>query len=94
MSAPIAPSERTGGESEVKIIPLTQMREGRTGVVAAVKGGYGMTSRLESLGILPGTRVTKVGSQPLRGPVMLRVNRTTLAVGFGMARRILVETEE
>ena len=75
----------------MKIVPLTQMREGQTGVVAAVRGGHGMTGRLEALGILPGARVTKVGAQPLRGPVMLKVHRSTVAVGFGMAQRILAE---
>ena len=75
----------------MKIVSLTQMREGQTGVVAAIKGGHGLARRLESLGILPGARVTKVGAQPMRGPVMLKVHRATVAVGFGMAQRILAE---
>ena len=77
----------------MKIVPTTQMRQGETGVVADLQGGHGMIGRLESMGIIRGARVTKVGAQPLRGPVMLRAGRTQIAVGFGLAQRIMVEVQ-
>jgi len=46
------------------------------------------------LGIRPGRKVTKISSTLFRGPVMLRVNNTQVAVGFGMARRIIVEADK
>jgi ferrous iron transport protein A len=46
------------------------------------------------MGIRPGKRVTKVSSMLMRGPVTVQVDGTQLAMGFGMARRIIVELPE
>ena len=53
-----------------------------------------MVNRLSALGIRPGKRITKVGAMFMRGPVTVQVDRTQVAVGFGMARRIMVELGE
>jgi ferrous iron transport protein A len=74
-------------------VDLSQLREGESGRVVLISGGHGLIRRLESLGIRVGKRVTKVSSQLMRGPVTVRVNGFQVAVGFGMARKILVETE-
>jgi len=47
--------------------------------------------RLEALGIRPGKKVTKISSMLFRGPVTLRVDNAQVAVGFGMADRVVVE---
>jgi len=70
------------------------MKTGQTGIVVGVLGGRGLTQRLDALGIRPGKKVTKISSTLFRGPVMLRVNNTQVAVGFGMARRIIVEADK
>lgn len=75
-------------------IDLTQLEEGETGVVIEIQGGYGLIRRLESLGIRVGKKVTKVSSQFMRGPVTLRIDNFQVALGFGMARKILVEIEK
>jgi len=46
------------------------------------------------LGIRPGKKVTKLSSTLFRGPVTLRVNNTQVAVGFGMAKKIIVEADK
>ena len=55
--------------------------------------GPGFGRRLEAMGIRPGKKVTKVGSMLFRGPVTLRVDNAQVAVGFGMANRIIVEVD-
>lgn len=55
--------------------------------------GQGSVRRLEALGIRPGKKVTKISSMLFRGPVTLRVDSTQVAIGFGMANRILVEVD-
>lgn len=50
-----------------------------------------MINRLSALGIRPGKRVTKVSSMFMRGPVTIQVGNAQVAIGFGMAKRILVE---
>jgi ferrous iron transport protein A len=75
-------------------LDLTQLEEGESGVVMDIQGGYGLTRRLESLGIRVGKKVTKVSSQLMRGPVTVRMDNSEVAIGFGMARKILVEIEK
>ncbi len=72
-------------------LTLAEMKTGQTGIVVEVLGGHGLIRRLDALGIRPGKKVTKLSSTLFRGPVMLRVNNTQVAVGFGMARKIIVE---
>jgi len=75
-------------------LTLAEMRIGQTGIVVGVLGGHGLIQRLDALGIRPGKKVTKVSSTLFRGPVTLRVNSTQVAVGFGMARKIVVEVDK
>ena len=75
-------------------LTLVEMKAGQTGTVVSVQGGHGLVGRLDALGIRPGRRVTKLSSTLFRGPVMLRVNSTQVAVGFGMARKIIVEADK
>jgi len=75
-------------------LTLAEMRTGQTGIVVGVLGGHGLIQRLDALGIRPGKKVTKLSSTLFRGPVMLRVNNTQVAVGFGMARKIIVEADK
>jgi len=75
-------------------LPLAEMRTGQTGTVVGVMGGHGLIRRLDALGIRPGRKVTKLSSTLFSGPVILRVNNTQVAVGFGMARKIIVETDK
>jgi ferrous iron transport protein A len=75
-------------------VDLTQLEEGQSGVVVDIHGGHGLIRRLESLGIRTGKKVTKVSSQLMRGPVTVRIDNSQVALGFGMARKILVEIEE
>ena len=74
-----------------KQLTLRQMEIGQTGTVIGILGGRGLIQRLEALGIRPGKKVTKISSTLFRGPVTLRVDNAQVAVGFGMANRIIVE---
>ncbi len=70
---------------------LAQMRVGQSGIVVQVQGGHGLMNRLSALGIIPGKRVTKISSMLMRGPVTVEVDRTQIAIGFGMASKIVVQ---
>jgi len=75
-------------------LTLGRMEAGQTGTVIQILGGRGLTQRLEALGIRPGKKVTKISSMLFRGPVTLRVNHTQVALGFGMANKILIEIDK
>ena len=74
-------------------LALSQMQAGQTGTVIQILGGRGLIRRLEALGIRPGKKVTKISSTLFRGPITLRTNQTQVAIGFGMASRIIVELD-
>lgn len=72
---------------------VAHMEAGERGRVIEIAGGYGLTRRLEAMGIRPGKKITKVSSMLMRGPVTIQVDGAQVAIGFGMAWRILVELE-
>ena len=73
------------------IILLTELGSKRTAVVKEIQGGDEVKSRLESMGIRPGKKITKVSAHFWRGPVTVLVDKTRIAIGHGMAARIAVE---
>ena len=79
--------------SDERQISLTQMVAGQSGIVAEIRGGYGLVNRLSARGVRPGKRITKLSSVFMRGPVIIQVDRAEMALGFGMARRIIVEVD-
>lgn len=76
-----------------KQISLTKMKNGQRGVVVETLGGSGLIKRLSTLGIRLGQKVTKISSIYMRGPVTIQINNTQVAIGFGMAEKIIIEPE-
>jgi len=74
-------------------IPLSKLTSGKKAKVVEILGGGGLQARLMGLGIYVGREITKISNFALRGPVTVKVGRTTLALGYGMAAKIIVETE-
>lgn len=74
-------------------LTLGQMEVGQTGTIIEILGGWGLVRRLEALGVRPGKKVTKISTTLFRGPVTLRIGNTQVAVGFGMARKIIVQVD-
>jgi ferrous iron transport protein A len=86
-------AKKAKGGTTMAHIDLTRMKAGESGTVVAVHGGYGMVTRLEAIGIRPEVVVTKISSQIMHGPVTVRVGNTQIAIGFGMARRVIVSID-
>lgn len=74
-------------------IPLTALPADVEGTVVALDGGYGMQARLRSLGILEGRRLRKLSHIGRRGPVVVLIERMQVAIGYGIARRVLVRAD-
>ncbi|MBA7611429.1 hypothetical protein ES703_18653 [subsurface metagenome] len=77
----------------VKIVTLRQMQSGQSGKVVEIQGGHGLVNRLSALGIRPGKKITKVSSMLMRGPVTIQSGNTRIAVGFGMANKMIIELD-
>ncbi len=80
-------------ETVSKRISVAQMKAGQVGKVVHMSSGQGM-QRIESMGLRPGKRITKVSGMFGRGPVTIQIGRSQLAIGFGMAKKILVEVSD
>jgi len=74
-------------------VDLTQLEVGEWGTVVEIQGGFGLVRRLESLGIRAGKKLTKISSQFMRGPITVRIDNFQVALGFGMARKIIVRVK-
>jgi len=76
-----------------KQITLTRMQPGQSGIVVQMQGGHGLVNRLSALGIMPGKRITKISSMLMRGPVTIEVDRVRVAIGHGMANKVIVKLD-
>jgi len=81
-------------KEEKTLIPLTRMSSGDSGIVAGIHGGHGAARRLEALGLRIGAKITKISDQFLRGPVTVKVGQTSLAIGYGLAQKVMVEIQK
>ena len=75
-------------------LPLTKLKIGQSGKIVAINGGHAMLNRLNSLGIRPGKEITKVSSMVMQGPITVKFDGSQVAIGFGIAKRILVSPEQ
>ena len=76
------------------IRPLSTIAAGKKGMVVALMGGWQFQNRLVSMGINVGCEIEIVYSSNGRGgPTLVATGETRLAVGHGMADKILVAVD-
>ena len=69
------------------------MEAGQTGIIYDIQGGHGIKTKLEAMGMRPGVKIIKVSGQIMQGPVIARVGKTQVAIGFGMARKVIIRID-
>ncbi len=74
-------------------VSLLSMKNGKRGKIVRLDGGIEFRKRMESLNIREGKIIKKITKQPLRGPVVIEIDNTRLAIGMRMAMRIFVEVK-
>ena len=62
-------------------------------MIVDVRGGRGLAERLAALGVMPGKKLTKIGAMAMRGPLTVALDRMQVAIGYGMAGKIVVEVD-
>jgi len=73
--------------------PLGRLRPGETGTIVDLSGGRAFVSRCLALGCTPGTQVTMERNGG-RGPIIIAVRGTRLALGRGESMRLQVRKHE
>lgn len=76
------------------MLTLDQLKNGDRAVVKeVVSKGAGLIRRLAQLGVAPGALIEVVFNSGI-GPVVVRVHGAEIAIGRGLARKVLVEVVE
>ena len=79
---------------EATQMPVTAIKTGKTAKVCRILGGPGVFQKLNSMGIDVGSMIKKISSASANGPTVFEVKRTQIAIGHGIAQKILVEVLE
>jgi Fe2+ transport system protein FeoA len=77
----------------MKKISLVQIKADEKAKILEILGGTNLESKLLSMGVYKGKQVTKLSHIGLRGPVVIKSGRSILALGHGVAEKIIVEPE-
>lgn len=74
----------------IRQIPLAEIATGEAATLLVFQDGRTVNNRLASLGFTPGVRVNMTQNYG-RGPLIVTVRGTRVALGRGEATRIIVE---
>ena len=67
---------------------LINLKPGENAIIVKIEGGRGIKQKLYLRGVLEGSLIRVISCNP--GPVVLEVDRNTVAIGKGMAQKIMV----
>jgi ferrous iron transport protein A len=70
---------------------LDQLSMGANARVVNFVGGPGLYRNLSQMGIHPGDTIVVSGSGAFRGPLLVEIHGIRIALGRGVARRIVVQ---
>ncbi len=70
------------------------MKANQKGVIADISAGTGLHNKFMSMGIYKGREITKVSHIGLKGPVAIKVGRSVLVLGHGVANKIVIESHD
>jgi ferrous iron transport protein A len=73
---------------------LDQIFEKSKAKVINIRGGAGIRQRLSQMGIHPGDTITILRYGVLRGPILVEIHGSQVALGRGIASKIIVEETE
>lgn len=72
-------------------VPLTTLLPGERAKIVALGVGSGRQRHFRTMGLKEGKIVEIIATQPARGPLVIDVEGTLIAIGRGMARQILIQ---
>jgi len=72
---------------------VTHLAAGASGKVVALHGGQLSIKKLEAMGIIPGSRIIKKSAALMHGPVVLQKGAVQVAIGFHLAKHVIVEPD-
>ncbi|MFP3953182.1 MAG: ferrous iron transport protein A [Candidatus Acetothermia bacterium] len=71
---------------------LTELEYGQEGVIHSI--GENIKPKLCGMGIRDGKVIRMDTKQPIQGPVVVTVDKSTTSLGFGLAKKIFIEVKK
>lgn len=72
-------------------VPLTTLLPGERAKIVALGLGVGRQHHFRTMGLMEGKIIKVIATQPARGPFVIDVEGTQIAIGRGMAQHILIQ---
>ncbi len=72
-------------------LTLDQIKNNKEVTVVEIEGGWRIRQRLNQMGIHPNDRILIKRSGAMGGPILIQIHGTDVAIGRGMARKIVVQ---
>jgi ferrous iron transport protein A len=87
-------AERNGAryDDNIMVKKLDQVYENGKAKVVDIRGGIGLRQRLGQMGVHPGDVITLLRYGALGGPILIEVHGSQVALGRGIASKVIVET--
>jgi Fe2+ transport system protein FeoA len=76
-------------DSTVSVMPLAMASAGEKIRIVKFASGRGMCQRLSSMGLNVGSEI-EIAKKGFQGPLLIEAGDTRLAIGAGMAHKIIV----
>ncbi len=71
---------------------LSEMKYEETGTVKEIEPGF--KDKVAGMGIREGKEIKMMSKQPMKGPVVVNVDRADTSLGTGLADKITVEVKK
>jgi Fe2+ transport system protein FeoA len=73
------------------LIKITGLPFGIAAKIVRIEGGHSVWERLDEVGLHTGDYIKVIRQAPLQGPLLVRCNGQEIAIGRGIAAKILVQ---
>lgn len=77
--------------TDKQTLSLTELNKNEAGIVEKLEGGHAFQQKLNAMGIRPGKKITKISNMVMNGPVTIKLDNSSIAIGKGMADRIIIK---
>jgi len=70
---------------------LLNLKPKQKAIITELEGGRGFKQNLRTMNIREGKEITVITREPAGGPLVVKVDNTTVTIGRGMASKIILE---
>jgi ferrous iron transport protein A len=75
----------------MNMVSLVEMKVNRIGIIKNIGEGVQFQAKMNSLNVRIGKKLKKISNSILKGPVVVEVDNTRVAIGWGMAKKVFLE---